>query len=71
VVLPDPVDLEVAHGQALVADLELLHHPAARRVAGDDRDLDAVQAQLLEGEAGHHHERLGRVALARLASSIQ
>src|SRR3954467_15760789 len=65
VVLPRAVDLEVAQGDALLADRQLLDHPAARLVAGDDRDLHAVEVQVLEGEAGEHDERLGYVALAR------
>ena len=65
-VLPRAVDLEVALGHALVADVELLDHAAAGGVAGDDRDLDAVQVQVLEGGAAQQHERLGHVALAGL-----
>ena len=34
VVLPDPVDLEVAHGGALVAQAELLGHPVAGPLRG-------------------------------------
>ena len=34
VVLPASVDLEVAHRHALVAEAELLHDPAARRLRG-------------------------------------
>ena len=50
VVLPHPVDLQVAQRGALVAQTDLLRHPVARPVAGDDRRLQAVQGQLLEGE---------------------
>src|SRR5690606_23150069 len=64
VVLPDAVDLEVALGDAFVADLELLDDAPAGAVAGDDRDLDAVQVQLLEREPGDHHDGFGNVALA-------
>ena len=35
-------------------------------VAGDDRDLHAVQAELLEAVPQHDDDRLGRVALARV-----
>ena len=45
VVLPHAVDLEVAQGDALLADRQLLHHPAAVGVARDDADLQAVQVQ--------------------------
>ena len=38
--------------------------PAAGPVAGDDGHLQPVQAQVLEGEAGHHDQRLGHVAVA-------
>src|SRR5262249_37837082 len=59
--------LEVALGDPLVAELELLDHPAAAVVAGDDRDLDAVQVHLLEGEPGDEHDRFGHVPVAGLA----
>src|SRR2546430_12263367 len=35
-----------------------------RSVAGDDRHLDAVELQVLEGEPGQHDERLGDVPAA-------
>ena len=56
VVLPHAVDLEVAHGDALVADAELLDDAAAGGVAGDDRDLHAVQVELLEGRPAQAHD---------------
>ena len=66
-VLPDAVDLEVAQGDALLAQAELLDHPPAGRVAGDDGDLHPVQREVLEGEAEQHHDRrLGHVAVAGL-----
>src|SRR5581483_11473922 len=47
-------------------DGELLDDAPARLVAGDDRDLDAVEVELVEGEAGDGHDRLGHVAVAGL-----
>ena len=67
VVLPHAVDLEVALGDALVAEPQLLDHPPAPVVAGDDRHLDAVEVDLLEREPGQQDERLGHVALAGVA----
>ena len=58
---------QVALGDALVADPELLDHPAAAGVAGHDADLDAVQQQLLERELQHHHHGLGDVGVAGMA----
>ena len=46
-------------GDTLLAQLELLDHPPAGAVAGDDGHLDPVERQLLEGEAQHHHRGLG------------
>src|SRR5690606_23837500 len=54
VVLPHAVDLEVALRRALLAQAEFLDHAAAAVVAGHDRHLEAVQAEVLEGEADHH-----------------
>ena len=45
----------------------LADHPAALRVAGHDRRLHAVQAQLLEAVAEHDRHRVGRVPAARVA----
>jgi hypothetical protein len=59
VVLPRPPDLEVVAGGALVAQVELLDHPAAGLVAGHDGDLDPVELQLFEGQAQDQDERLG------------
>src|SRR5690606_34607044 len=67
VVLPHAVELEVALGDALVAEPQLLDHPPAPVVAGDDRHLDAVEVDLLEREPGRQDERLGHVALAGVA----
>src|SRR6516165_12348192 len=64
VVLPDAVDLEVPHGNTLVAQIELLHDAATGLVAGDDRDLHPVEPELLEPEPQHQHYRLGHEALA-------
>ena len=66
VVLPPSVDLQVALGDALVAQAELLDHPPAGPVAGHDRDLHPVQGQVLEGVAAQHDDRLGAVAVAGL-----
>ena len=63
-VLPDTVDLQVALGQALLAQSQLLHDPAAVVIARDDRHLDAVQLQVFEGEPGQDDEGFGDVALA-------
>jgi hypothetical protein len=66
VVLPPPVDGQVALGHPFVAQVQLLGHPPAGRVAGDDGDLDAVEAEVVEGEAGDGHQRLGHVAVPGL-----
>ena len=62
VVLPLAVDLEEAHGHPLVPELQLLDHPAAGRIAGDDGHLDPMEAQGLEGELEDHHHGLGNQA---------
>ena len=64
VVLPRAVDLQVALGDAFLADRQHLHHPSAVGVARHDADLQAVQVELLEGEPGEHDDGLGDVALA-------
>src|SRR4051795_12224203 len=64
VVLPLAVDLQVAHGNAFVAQVELLGHAPAGTVAGNDGDLQPVQSQLLEREAEQHHDSFGDVAVA-------
>ena len=66
-VLPRPVDLEVALGDALVADLQLLDDATAAGVARHDADLDAVQQQLLERELQHDHHGLGHVGVTGVA----
>ena len=60
-VLPRAVDLEVPQGDAFLPQVELLGHPPARLVAGDDRHLQPVQSQVLEGEPEHDSGRLGRI----------
>ena len=52
VVLPRAVDLEVSQRDAFLTDLELLHHPSTVAVPRDDADLEPVQVQFLEREAG-------------------
>src|SRR4051794_32288615 len=64
VVLPNAVDLEVALGDALLTQVQLLDHPPAVAVAGDDGDLDAMQLQVFEGEAHHDDESLGDIGVA-------
>ncbi len=66
-VLPRAVDLQVPLGDAFVADLELLHDPAAAGVARHDADLDAVQQELLERELQHDDDGFGDVGLAGMA----
>src|SRR5580698_3841464 len=63
VVLPDAVDLEEAHSDAFLPEPQLGDHPPAGCVAGDDRDLDAVQPELLEAEAQDDRGGLGCVPL--------
>ena len=62
-VLVDAADLQEPPGHTLVAQPELVGHPAARRVARDDRRLDAVQPELLERVPEHQHDALGDVAV--------
>ena len=65
VVLPHAVDLQEPLRDPLLPDTELLDHPAAGRVARDDRDLHPVQRNGVEGELQGHHDRFGREAAAR------
>src|SRR5215218_2999459 len=62
--LPHAVDLEVAQRPALVAEPDLLRHPARGRVARDDRGLHPVQANVLEGVGERQADRATGVAPA-------
>ena len=62
-VLPYAINLQKLEGYPLAADAQFLHHPERSSVPRNDRDLDAVQAELLEREGQRHHHRLGDVAL--------
>src|SRR4051794_7487740 len=66
VVLPHTLDLQEARGGALVAQAELGRDAPALGVAGHDRRLQAVKAELLEPVAHHDRHRVGRVAAARV-----
>src|SRR5690349_17834976 len=57
VVTPGAVDVEVLGMVRLLAEAELLHHPAAGPVLGADVDLDPVQST--GGEAVVNGEREG------------
>src|SRR5579863_630187 len=54
-----PVDLEVPDRDPLLADTQLLHHPAAGPVPRHDGDLHTVQSEHLEGKTQDRHRRLG------------
>src|SRR5829696_3786222 len=56
VVPPRAVDVEVADQVALLAEAQLLHHPAAGPVLGADVDLDAVQADRAEAVVGDERD---------------
>jgi predicted ester cyclase len=63
VVLPHAVDAQVADGVALFPEAVLLEHPYGGRVPRHDRRLDAVEAELAEGEVDRDAHRLGREAM--------
>jgi hypothetical protein len=58
VVLPLPVQEQVAAGQPLLAEAGLLQHARGGLVLGDDGRLDAVQAELVERHADRELDRL-------------
>jgi hypothetical protein len=64
VVLPDAVDAEVADGVALLAEAVLLEDADRARVAGHHRRLDAMQAEVAEGEVHHDAHGLRGQALS-------
>ena len=61
-VVPSPVPPDLLPGDPFVAVSAFLVHPAHRGV--DRVPLDPVQAQLLEGEASPHPDRVAGVAPA-------
>src|SRR5438552_10536873 len=65
VIFPYAVDLEIAHCDTFAANIEFLHHTAARGVAGNDRDLHSMQTNGLERELRRDHKGFGRVAHSR------
>lgn len=66
-VFPYTVDLEVAASSSLIAKPELLGHPSACGIAGDDGRLDPMEMEFLEGEAGNHDEGLRNVPTTGLS----
>src|SRR3954451_5929948 len=60
VVLPLPVEEQVAAGQALLAEAGLLEHARRRLVLGHYRGLDSVQAEVLERDRHREPDRLRR-----------
>src|SRR5579885_3070904 len=68
VVLVDATDLEEAQRGALVAQAELLRDTPARGVAGDDRRLEPVEAEVLEAVPHDEHDALRHEALSRVVA---
>jgi hypothetical protein len=56
VVFPATVYLQIALGDAFAAQVELLDDSATRGVARNDRDLQSVKLDFLEGEASDNDE---------------
>lgn len=63
VVLPYSLDLEIINGHAFLSHPKLLDYSQTCLVAGNDGDLDAVQAQVLERELQQQDDRFWSQAL--------
>src|SRR3977135_1070111 len=66
VVLPDPVDAEIAPRQALAGKPAFLQHPDRGRVGGNAGGLDAVQIEFAEQRRQQHAQRRRHVAAMRM-----
>ena len=62
-VLPYPVDLEIAFGQSLLLKTGSGRRSAGGKIAGHDVGLHPVEAQGAEAPAGHGVDGLAAVAL--------
>src|SRR5450759_147157 len=61
-VLPDPVDAEIALRQSLAAEAAFLQHPDRGRVGGNAGGFDAVKIEFAEQRRQQHAQRCRHVA---------
>src|SRR5450631_3526121 len=66
VVLPDPVDAEIASRQAFAVEAAFLQHPDRRRIGGNAGGLDAMEIEFPEQRWQQHAQRRGHVAAMRM-----